>query len=72
MKKFVKVTYQFENEDRINLKVWCIQKRLTLDALAKKLGISMSYLSALMDGSRVVTGEMMCKFREVGFDYEKR
>lgn len=72
MKKYTIVKYKFERDDAINLKVFCMQKNITLQEFAKKCGISYSYLGFIMTGKRPVTGPLMAKMRLAGFDYERK
>ena len=58
--------YYLENEDKKKIKVWLIQKEMTLVGLADKLGISLSLLGAIMNGTRAISIENIAKLKVMG------
>ena len=58
--------YYLENEDKKKIKVWLIQKEMTLVGLADELGISLSLLGAIMNGTRAISIENIAKLKVMG------
>ena len=58
--------YYLENEDKKKIKIWLIQKEMTLVGLADELGISLSLLGAIMNGTRAISIENIAKLKVMG------
>ena len=67
MKVVVKKQYYFEIEDRKKFKLWCIKNNTNMVEVSKTLGISCSYLNAVLNGIRAITEEMIAKLSMLGF-----
>lgn len=58
--------YYLEREDKKRIKLFLIQKEMTLVALADELGISLSMLGAILNGTRAITLETLAKLQVMG------
>lgn len=70
MKKIevIKTYYVCDNEDKKRFKKWLIDHNTTAEALAKTIGISDAYISAIFKGKRNITPSIVEMFKKVGFD----
>lgn len=64
--------YYFENKDKIRFKKWLIDKNTNLRVFAKELGMSLSYLNAIINGTRAINNEIITKFENSGYNILKR
>ena len=71
MKKIIRYSYLFEETDKRRFKKWCIDKGYKQVDVADKLGISFSYLQAIICGDRVVSDDLITKFKNIGFCIRK-
>lgn len=58
--------YYLEEKDKKKIKVFLIQNEMTLVGLADKLGISLSLLGAIMNGTRAISIENIAKLKVMG------
>lgn len=68
MIKIVKTYYRCDRSDYKRFKKWLIDNNTKMLAIANKLGVSDSYISAIITGKRNITNETIEKFKKVGFD----
>ena len=61
------VHFYFENQDKINFKVFLLKNGLTIREFATKCGISPSYLNTILNGKRALTEELVKVFSENGY-----
>ena len=50
------------------LKIYLTLNDMTVSEFAKKLGVSQSFLSFVMNGKKALTNNLIKKFRENGFE----
>ena len=50
------------------LKIYLILNDMTVSEFAKKLGVSQSFLSFVINGKKALTTNLIKKFRENGFE----
>lgn len=75
MKKFVKVYYRLDEDDKIEIKIQLLKMKKSLRKCAKELKVSISYLSEILNGNRNITPHVVDQFEKVGIklqvDFEK-
>ena len=68
MKEIKKIFYRFEKEDVVKLKKWLIDNDLNMSKLAKKMGVSSAYISAITTGKRNATPRFIKKLKSIGYE----
>lgn len=69
MKKIIKETYLLTKEDKHYFELKCKELNLTKYAVAKKLKITPTYLSYILDGKRAFSEVILNQFRDLGFSF---
>lgn len=64
----MKVRYQMTNVASKRFKCWLVEKDMTMSQFAKKSGLSVGTVSAVVLGKRNVTDNILKKFRKAGYD----
>ena len=75
MKKFVKVYYRLDENDKIEIKIQLLKMKKTLRKCAKELKVSVAYLSDILNGNKNLTPHVVNQFEKIGIklqvDFEK-
>lgn len=66
MKANVIANFELENADIKAIKKYCIDEDITLDKLAKRVGVSRTYLNLIMSGKQRVSFKLYQKFAKLG------
>lgn len=66
MKKFVKVYYRLDEDDKIEIKIQLLKMNKTLRECARELGVSVAYLSEIINGNKNVSETILKQFKQVG------
>ena len=66
MRKIVKIDYKLEKEDKIKIKKQLSARGKTIEEGSQDLGISISYLSKILNGYRNITPYVLSKFEKAG------
>lgn len=66
MKKFVKIHYILDEEDKKSIQKQMIELNLNYRKLAQQLGISLGYIADLLNGNRSLTKELKDKLEIIG------
>lgn len=56
-----------EEQEADAIKLTCMQLGISQNELAKRLGVSISYLSMVMQGKRAFTHDLEARFNEIGW-----
>ena len=57
----------FDEGERKLFNVWLAQNNMSQEEAAKRLHVSETYLSLVLNGKRVLTDKMIDKFTNIGF-----
>lgn len=66
MKTIIKTYYKLDIEDKKSIKKQMVDLDLTLKDMAKNIGVSCSYLSAVINGDRTFTKKLKEQFESQG------
>ena len=67
MKVVIKKTYYFDENDKKRLKIWLIQHSLTYTKIAESLGVSVSYLNQIVNGTKPLNDKTIFELNRLGF-----
>ena len=70
MKEIIKKTYLFEKNDKKEFEKQAKELGLTKYAIAKKLNITNTYLSYILNGERVFSEVILKQIRDLDFNLE--
>ena len=70
MKEIIKKTYLFEKTDKKEFEEQAKELGLTKYAIAKKLNITNTYLSYILNGERAFSEVILKQIRDLGFNLE--
>ena len=65
-----KIYYYFEQIEKIAFNIFLLKSNISMKQFAKLCGISMAYLSLIVNGRRAITKSLIEKFAENGFKVE--
>lgn len=66
MKKFVKIYYKMDENDKIDIKIQLLKMGKTLKECANELGVSSGYLSDVLNGKRNIPLHILKQFEKIG------
>lgn len=69
MKRIVKTTYLLTKEDKHYFELKAKDLGLTKYAVAKKLKITPTYMTYILDGKRAFSETILNQFRDLGFSF---
>lgn len=72
MKAIVKKFYIVEEKNKRWFISWLKKNKLGYGDVAKKCGISIAYLSLMLDGKRYLTEEIKKIIKEMGYNFSRR
>lgn len=67
MRVVVKKTYYFDENDKKKFKIWLIQNSLTYTKIAESLGVSVSYLNQIINGTKPLNDKIIFELNRLGF-----
>lgn len=67
MKVVIEKKYQFEEKEKIKFRIFLYKNKKTYSGVAYELGISVSYLTAIVYGTRYASEEIIERFNLIGF-----
>ena len=66
MKKFVKIYYKMDENDKIDIRIQLLKMGKSMKNCAEELGVSTVYLSEVLNGKRNISYEMLEQFIKIG------
>ena len=66
MKKFVKIYYKMDENDKIDIRIQLLKMEKTLKECANDLGVSSGYLSEVLNGKRNIPLHILKQFEKIG------
>ena len=66
MRTIIKISYVLDDEDKKSIKKQMVDKDLTLNGMAKNLGVSASYLCDVIKGNKHFTPKLKAQFKSQG------
>lgn len=66
MKKIVKIYYEMDENDKIDIRIQLLKMKKALKDCANELGVSNGYLSNILNGKRIIPLQLVKQFEKIG------